>query len=39
MYNTDTANIVGDWYKEDIDYFGYDFGTGPSKNYWRLDNE
>jgi hypothetical protein len=39
MYNAETANIVGDWYKEDIDYFGYDFGTGPSKNYWRLDNE
>jgi len=39
MYNAETAKIVGDWYKDDIDYFGYDFGTGPSKNYWRLDNE
>ena len=34
MYNAETAKIVGDWYKDDIDYFGYDFGTGPSKNYW-----
>jgi hypothetical protein len=39
MYNAETAKIVGDWYKDDIDYFGYDFGTCPSKNYWRLDNE
>ena len=39
MYNAETAKIVGDWYKDDIDYFGYDFDSGPSKNYWRLDNE
>jgi len=39
MYNAETAKIVGDWYKDDIDYFGYDFGTGPTRNYWRLDNE
>jgi hypothetical protein len=39
MYNAETAKIVGDWYKDDIDYFGYDFDSGPTRNYWRLDNE
>jgi hypothetical protein len=36
VYTKDTAQIVGDWYKNDIDYFGFDFDTGPTKNYWNI---
>jgi hypothetical protein len=34
MYNDKTIQIVADWYKDDIDTWGYDFDTGPTKNYW-----
>jgi hypothetical protein len=36
LYNPTTIQIVADWYKDDIETFGYDFDTGPNKNYWRL---
>ena len=35
LYNDKTIQIVADWYKADIDKFGYDFDTGAQKNYWR----
>jgi hypothetical protein len=34
MYNDKTIQIVADWYKDDIETWGYDFDTGPTKNYW-----
>lgn len=38
IYNRDTINIIGDWYSQDIEMFGYDFGSGPTKNYWKVDD-
>lgn len=35
LYTDKTIQIVGDWYKKDIETWGYDFDTGPTKNYWR----
>ena len=35
IYTDKTIQIVADWYKADIDLFGYDFDTGATKNYWR----
>jgi hypothetical protein len=35
MYNDKTIQVVADWYKKDIDYWGFDFDTGATKNYWR----
>ena len=35
IYTDKTIQIVADWYKADIDLFGYDFDTGAQKNYWR----
>ena len=34
LYTPETKQIIGDWYKEDIDFFGFDFDTGAQKNYW-----
>ena len=34
LYNKQTIDIVADWYKPDIDYWGFDFDTGAQKNYW-----
>ena len=36
VYTDKTIQIVADWYKADIDLFGYDFDTGAQKNYWRF---
>lgn len=36
IYNRDTINIIGDWYSRDIEMFGYDFDSGPKKNYWKF---
>lgn len=36
IYTKETIQIVADWYKEDIDTWGYDFDTGPTKNVWAL---
>lgn len=35
IYTKETIQIVADWYKDDIDFWGFDFDTGPRKNYWR----
>ena len=34
IYTKETIQIVADWYKDDIDYFGFDFDTAAQKNYW-----
>lgn len=34
IYDKETIQIVADWYKKDVDTWGYDFDTGPTKNYW-----
>lgn len=36
LYTRQTIQIIGDWYKKDIDMFGFDFDTPAQKNYWRL---
>jgi hypothetical protein len=35
IYTPETIQIVADWYKQDIDHWGYDFDTGPTRNYWN----
>ena len=35
VYTDKTIQIVADWYKDDIDMWGYDFDTGAQKNYWN----
>jgi hypothetical protein len=35
IYTKDTIQIIADWYKKDIEMFGYDFDTGPTKNTWK----
>lgn len=37
IYNPETIQIVADWYKKDIDTWGYDFDTGPTRNYWNVE--
>ena len=27
-----TIQIIADWYKKDIDHWGYDLDTGPTRN-------
>jgi hypothetical protein len=36
IYTPETIQIVADWYKADIDLFGYDFDTGAQRNYWNV---
>jgi hypothetical protein len=36
IYTPETIQIVADWYKKDIDAWGFDFDTSAQKNYWRL---
>ena len=31
----ETVQIVADWYKKDIDYWGFDFDTPATRNYWN----
>jgi hypothetical protein len=33
-YDENTIQIVADWYKKDIDYWGFDFDSGAKRNYW-----
>ena len=35
MYTNKTRQIVADWYQKDIDYWGFDFDTGATRNYWQ----
>ena len=32
LYTPETIQIVADWYQKDIDTWGYDFDTGPTRN-------
>jgi len=34
VYDDNTTQIVADWYKSDIDLFGFDFDTGATRNHW-----
>ena len=34
IYTPQTIQIVADWYKKDIDTFGFDFDTTATKNIW-----
>ena len=36
IYTPKTIQIVADWYKKDIDTWGFDFDTSAQKNYWRM---
>lgn len=35
FYNKKQIEIVSDWYREDIEKFGFYFDTGATKNYWK----
>lgn len=35
IYTKETIQIVADWYKQDIDYWGFDFDTAATRNYWK----
>jgi hypothetical protein len=37
IYTPETLQIVADWYKDDIDQWGFDFDTPAQKNYWCED--
>ncbi len=34
IYTPETIQIVADWYSDDINYFGFDFGTAATRNYY-----
>lgn len=34
LYTKETIQIVADWYQKDIDFWGFDFDTGATKNVW-----
>ena len=36
LYNPVTIQIIADWYKKDIDHWGFDFDTSATKNYWNM---
>ena len=38
-YTDKTIQIVADWYKKDIDFWGYDFDSGAKRNYWNTTEE
>ena len=36
LYNDKTIQIIADWYKKDIEYWGFDFDSSAQKNYWSI---
>lgn len=34
LYNSKTIQIIADWYKDDIETFGFDFDTGAKNGLW-----
>lgn len=36
IYTSKTIQAIADWYAVDIDTFGYDFDSGPTRNVWAL---
>ncbi len=38
LYNTKTIQEIADWYKEDIEYWNFDFDTGARRNTWIAKN-
>ena len=38
LYDAKTIQEIADWYKEDIEYWGFDFDTGARKNTWIVKN-
>jgi len=36
IYNSKTIQIVADWYSKDIETWGYDFDSGPTRNTWAV---
>lgn len=36
LYNDETIQLIADWYQDDIEFFGFDFDTGATKNIWKL---
>ena len=38
FYNDKTKQIIADWYKDDIEFFGFDFDTAATKNIWYEDS-
>lgn len=36
FYTPKTRQLIADWYREDIEMFGFDFDTGATKNTWKL---
>ena len=39
LFDKETIQIVADWYKDDIDHFGFDYDTSATKNIWALDGK
>ena len=38
LYDPKTIQEIADWYKEDIEYWDFDFDTGARRNTWIAKN-